>query len=299
MKVADALFRLVLIICAWIFIVLIASIAAQMMDMSWLVLKTQGWKFFTTAVWNPVKKEFGVLAFAYGTILTSVLALLISTPLSIGVAVSLTELLPKRSAQFLGFAVEMLAAIPSVVYGLWGLNVLVPVMRESVQPWLYENLGFLPIFNSIPYGVGVLTAAIVLSIMVLPTMASVLRDVFRSIPIQQREAALGIGATRTEMIRVAVLRSSMPSVIGAMILGLGRALGETMAVTMVIGNSNGWVKSILEPGQTMASLIANEYVEASQDIHLSALSGVGLTLLIVSSVIHLWFRSFLKPRVRV
>ena len=245
-----------------------------------------GWNFFVTSVWDPVHEDFGALPVIFGTVASSMLAILISAPLSIGVALFLTELAPGRLANVIGFLIEMLAAIPSVVYGLWGIFVLAPWLRTHVEPLLGSTLGFLPLFQGPPYGVGMLAAGIVLAIMVTPTISSICREVFRAIPRDQREAALALGATRWEMMRLSVLRSSRPGIFGAVILGLGRALGETMAVTMVIGNRASISASLFAPAQTMASTIANEYVEATSDMHLSALMEIGIALFAVTFIIN-------------
>jgi phosphate transport system permease protein len=251
-----------------------------------------GWSFFVTSVWDPVHEEFGALPVIFGTVASSVLAILLSAPLSIGVALFLTEIAPGRMANVIGFLIEMLAAIPSVVYGLWGIFVLAPWLRTHVEPLLGRTLGFLPLFQGPPYGVGMLAAGIILAIMVTPTISSFCREVFRAIPREQREAALALGATRWEMMRLSVLRSSRPGIFGAVILGLGRALGETMAVTMVIGNRAGISASLFAPAQTMASTIANEYVEATSDMHLAALMEIGIALFAVTFIINSIARLF-------
>lgn len=249
-------------------------------------LQKFGLEFFTGTHWDPVAEKFGTLVFVYGTIVSSLLALLISGPVSVGVALFLTELAPRRLAAASGFLVEMLAAIPSVVYGLWGIFVLAPWLRVHVEPWLGRNLGFIPLFQGPPFGVGMLAAGIIIAIMITPTVTAVCREVFLAIPRSQREAARGLGATRWEMIRISVLESSHLGILGGVTLGLGRAMGETMAVTMVIGNRNEIAVSLFAPGQTMASVIANEYTEATGDLHLSALAAVGLALFIVSLAIN-------------
>lgn len=286
----DLFFKNTLGAFSWVFIGILILMVISLFQMSSLAWEKIGFSFFTGSEWNPVKHHYGVAAFAWTTLVTALLALLFATPLSIAVAVSVTELMRKRQGRVFGFFVDMLAAIPSVVYGLWGIFVLVPLMRAHIQPWLFENLGFLGIFSEIPYGVGILTASVVLAIMILPTMSSLLREVFQTIPLTQKEAALGLGATKTEMIWLSVVKSSRSAIFASMVLGLARALGETMAVTMVIGNRNDWMKSIFSPAQTMASLIANEYVEATHDLHLSALALVGVTLLLISTLIQLIFR---------
>jgi phosphate transport system permease protein len=251
-----------------------------------------GWSFLTSQNWDPVSQEFGALAVVYGTVVSSLIAMLIATPMSIGVALFLNELAPRPFANLVGFLVEMLAAIPSVVYGLWGIFLLAPWMRATVQPFLAEYFGFLPFFQGPPYGVGMITAGVILSIMVTPTVCSICREVFRAVPRSNREAALALGATRWESMKVAVLRASRVGIVGAVILGLGRALGETMAVTMVIGNRAEIALSLFAPSQTMASVIANEYAEASNELHLAALAEVGLLLFAVTFVINSVARVF-------
>ncbi len=252
-----------------------------------------GFSFLWERNWDPVAGEFGALAFVYGTLVSSFLAILIAAPLSVAIALFLGELAPKKLAHGMGFLVEMLAAIPSVVYGLWGIFVLAPWLRTDVQPFLGKSFGFLPIFQGPPYGVGMMTAGIILAIMIVPTISSLCREVFRAVPRSNREAALALGATRWETMRLAVLKSSKTGIFGAVILGLGRALGETMAVTMVIGNRNDIALSLFAPGQTMASIIANEYSEATTSLHLAALAEIGLTLFAVTFVINAIARLFI------
>jgi len=218
--------------------------------------------------------------------MSSILAMLMAVPVSVGVALFLNELAPRWLGKVAGFLVEMLAAIPSVVYGLWGIFVLAPIIRTTVQPWLQAHFGFVPFFQGPAYGVGMMTAGIILGIMVTPTISSLAREVFRAIPRSQREAALALGATRWETMVIAVLRSSKPGIFGASLLGLGRAVGETMAVTMVIGNRSEISASLFAPSQTMASVLANEYAEASSSLHLSALIEVGLVLFAVTFVMN-------------
>lgn len=249
-------------------------------------LSHSGFRFLYTSTWDPVRDIYGALPVIFGTLMSSFLGLAIATPLSLGIALFVSELAPQRVASFVSFMVEMLAAIPSVVYGLWGIFMLAPWLRSTVEPFLGATLGYLPFFQGPPYGVGMLAAAIILAIMITPTISSVSREVFRAIPRNQREAALALGATRWETIRLSVLRSAKSGVMGAVILGLGRALGETMAVTMVIGNRAEISLSLFAPGQTMASVIANEYVEATSDLHLAALAEIGLVLFAVTFLIN-------------
>jgi phosphate transport system permease protein len=245
-----------------------------------------GFTFLQSSVWDPVQDQYGALPVIFGTIVSSLIAVLISAPLSIGIALFLNEMAPRRVSSAVGFLVQMLAAIPSVVYGLWGVFVLAPWLRTTVEPFLAKTLGFLPFFQGPAYGVGMLAAGVILSIMITPTVSSISREVFRAIPRSQREAALALGATRWEMMRIAVLRSSKTGVVGALILGLGRALGETMAVTMVIGNRADISASFFAPSQTMASVLANEYAEATSDMHLSALAAIGFSLFLVTLILN-------------
>lgn len=245
-----------------------------------------GFGFLVSRVWDPVREVFGALPVIYGTVVSSLIAVFLAAPLSIAAALFLNEITPGRVSRVIGFLIEMLAAIPSVVYGLWGIFVVAPWLRVSVEPFLGKTLGFLPLFQGPPYGVGMLAAGIILAIMITPTITSISREVFRAIPRDQREAALALGATHSEMISLAVLKSAKTGLWGAITLGLGRALGETMAVTMVIGNRSDISLSLFAPGQTMASVIANEYAEATNSIHLAALAQVGLALFAVTFLIN-------------
>lgn len=282
----DRVFFYTLKTLAWGVVALLAAMVAVLTVMSWPAITRFGFKFVTTSEWNSWTGEFGALALVHGTLVTSVIALLLAVPVGIGVALFLNELSPRWLAKPLGFGVEMLAAIPSIVYGLWGVFVLAPWLRDSLQPWLAKYLGWLPLFQGPPMGVGYLCAGMVLAIMITPTIAAISREVFRAIPNMHREAALAIGATRWETIRLAVLKTGISGMIGAVILGLGRALGETMAVTMVIGNRVDISSSLFAAGQSMASILANQYAEADNDLHLSALTAVGLVLLLLSLVIN-------------
>lgn len=265
---------------------LLAFIALFLGVQAWPALKAFGTSFLFTSSWDPVRDIYGALPVIFGTVASSFLAMLIATPLSIGVALFLNELAPRGVARVVGFLVEMLAAIPSVVYGLWGIFVLAPWLRTDVQPFLGKYFGFLPLFQGPPFGVGLLAAGVILAIMVTPTVSSLSREVFRAIPRSHREAALALGATRWETMVIAVLKSAKTGIFGATILGLGRALGETMAVTMVIGNRAQISASLFAPAQTMASVIANEYAEATSDVHLAALAEVGLVLFGVTFIIN-------------
>jgi phosphate transport system permease protein len=242
-----------------------------------------GWSFLRTTEWDPVAERFGALPYLYGTLVSSALALVLALPLGIGTAVFLAELAPRRVGETVAFLVELLAAIPSIVYGIWGVFVLAPWLRAMLEPWLIHHLGFLPLFRGYPFGIGMLNAGIVLAVMVSPTVISLSRQILLALPGSLREAALAMGATRAEAIGV-MLDGARPGLLGAAILGLGRALGETMAVTMVIGNTNRISASLLAPGATMASVIANEFTEATGKLYLSALTEIALVLFALTIV---------------
>lgn len=290
LHIGDKSFYIFLKVMAFGIIILLLSLFGLLLHMSWPVFEKMGFSFFWFQDWNPVTNEFGAITSVYGTVVTSILALLLSLPISIGAAIFVTEINNSYIKKTLGFLIEMLAAIPSVVYGLWGLFVVVPFLREFIQPSLKEYLGWLPLFQGPPVGLGIMAAAIVLAIMITPTISTICREIFLTIPKMYKEGALALGATRWEMIYLSVIRSSLSGVFGAAILGLARALGETMAVTMVIGNRAQISASLLSPAQTMASLIANEYAEASSEIHLAALTAIGFSLLIVSLIINSFAR---------
>jgi phosphate transport system permease protein len=255
---------------------------------AWPALRAFGLSFLTSSEWDPVASHFGAAPAIYGTIVTSIIALLVATPLAVGVAVFLSEFAPSWLRQPVAFAVDLLAAVPSVIYGLWGIFVLVPVLRDHVMPFLADtlHLGGLPLFAGPAYGIGMLAAGLILAIMCLPYISAVTREVLIAVPRSQREAALALGATRWEVIRDAVIPYARSGIIGGIMLGLGRALGETMAVTMLIGNAHQISASLFAPGYTMASLIANEFSEATSDMHLSALMAVGFVLLLITFVVN-------------
>jgi phosphate transport system permease protein len=284
--VGDRVYRGVVRASVWLVLLMAAGLVAALVWESWEAIRAFGFGFLVTSHWDPVAGEFGALPFIYGTLLSSLLALLIAVPLSLGAAIFLAELAPAWVRPPIAFLIEMLAAVPSVVYGLWGIFVLVPWLRDWVQPALGATLGFLPLFQGPPYGIGMLAAGIILSIMVVPFITSVSREVLLAVPNSQREAALGLGATRWETTLMAVLRYGRSGLVGAILLGLGRALGETMAVTMVIGNRPEISASLFAPGYTMASVLANEFTEATSDLYVSALVEVGLLLLLVTIVVN-------------
>ena len=282
----DRLYRALILASVWVVLILAVGLAAALSWESCPAIRAFGLRFLVTSHWDPVAGEFGALPFIYGTLVSSLLALLIAVPLSLGAAIFLAELAPAWIRPPVAFLIEMLAAVPSVVYGLWGIFVLVPWLRDWVQPPLGRALGFLPLFQGPPYGIGMLAAGLILAIMVVPYITSVSREVLLAVPGSQREAALGLGATRWETTRIAVLRYGRSGLIGAILLGLGRALGETMAVTMVIGNRPEIAASLFAPGYTMASVLANEFTEATSDLYVSALVEIGLLLLVVTVLVN-------------
>ncbi len=283
---ADNSFAAVMLLCALSIFAIVFFIFGILVVHSRPSLAAFGWKFFTRQAWDPVSGDFGALPFIYGTLATSLLALCMAVPLALGVAVFLTELCPRVLRAPISFLTELLAAIPSVVYGLWAVFVLVPLMRDVLGPFLVKMLGWTGFFEGINFGVGLLTASIILAIMILPIISSLTRDIMTAVPNSQREAVLALGATRWEMIRIGVLRNSRIGIVGAIMLGLGRALGETMAVTMVIGNHPNISKSLFAPANTLASVIAGEFSEATGDLYLSALIEIGLALFLVTIVVN-------------
>jgi phosphate transport system permease protein len=286
LNLGDRLFYLLTAFFAVSLLAVLASIGVVLVYESSDSIRTFGWDFFVTSTWDPVAKVFGALPFIYGTVASSLLALAQAVPLSIGTAVFLSEIAPTWLRNPVSFLVEFLAAIPSVVYGLWGVFVLIPWERSYIEPVLSGTLGFLPLFQGPKYGIGLLTASMILAVMVVPYITSVTHEVLRAVPTAQREAALALGATKWEMVRVAVLPYGRTGILGAIMLGLGRAIGETMAVTMVIGNRAQIVASLFAPANTMASVIANEFAEATYDLYVQALVEMGLVLLIVTVVIN-------------
>ncbi len=283
----DKLFYLFLKIISITLILVFITMLCAVFYSAWPAFSRFGMSFFTNAEWNSWTKNFGALSLIYGTVVSSFLALGLAVPVSVASALFLTELAPLWLARFLSFIVEMLAAVPSIVYGLWGLFVLAPFLRDPVQAFLAKHLSFLPFFQGPYYGVGMMCGGVILAIMIIPTISSVCREVFRAIPASHKEAVLGIGATRWEMLKIAVLKGGAGGIVGAIIMGLGRALGETMAVTMVIGNATSIKWSLFEPAQTMASILANQYAEADNELHLASLTAVGFTLFCLSLIINI------------
>jgi len=295
--VADRGFHWLMVLCALSIFGIVVLIASELVVRSQLAWAKFGLGFFFSKFvdpdsklpmyWDPVNGHFSALPFIFGTLVSSFLALALAVPLAIGLAVFLTEMCPRWLRAPLAFVTELLAAIPSVIYGLWAVFVLVPLLREHVNPALTKTLGWTGFFgDDNPTGLGFVAAGVILAIMILPIISSLTREVMNAVPGSQREAVLALGATRWEMIRMGVLRNARIGIVGAVILGLGRALGETMAVTMVIGNTPQITRSLLASGSSMASVIANEYAEASGDLHLSALTEIGLALFIVTIIVN-------------
>jgi phosphate transport system permease protein len=285
-EVQDRVFQSAIILCGVAVLGILVLIVYELVSRSGLSWHAFGFKFFAGSEWDPVNKQFGAMPFIYGTLVSSLVALIIAVPLAVGVAVFTTEMCPRALRGPLSFFVELLAAIPSVIYGLWAIFVLVPLLSGYVQPFLATILGWTGLFGGPQYGVGMLAAGVILAIMIIPIISSITREVLMVVPQHQREGVLALGATRWEMIRVGVLRNARAGIVGGVILGLGRALGETMAVTMVIGNNPQIVKSLFAPGYTMASVLANEFSEATGDLYLSSLIEIGLALFFVTIVVN-------------
>jgi phosphate transport system permease protein len=282
----DRAFRIVLTAAALAIPVLLGALAWELYTGSQLAIAKFGLGFVANSTWDPVADKFGALPLIFGTLVSSLLALLIAVPLSLGVAVYLTEFAPHAVRKPIAFVIELLAAIPSVVYGLWGIFVLIPVLRKTLFPFLKDTFGFLPLFQGPVYGPSMLAASIILAIMIMPFIMSVSREVLTAVPPSQREASLALGATRWEAVVTAIVPYARSGIIGAIVLGLGRALGETMAVTMLIGNRHEIAASLFAPGYSMAAVIANEFSEAATDMHFAALTYVALVLFIVTIVIN-------------
>ncbi len=286
----DSIFRWITVLFAFSIILILLLMLYRMTVESLPAIRQFGLKFITSGKWDAVEGNFGALPFLFGSVVSSILALLLATPLSVGAALFLTETAPKKIGGVVSSLVELLAAIPSVIYGLWGVLVMAPWLQSTVEPFLIDHFGFLPFFRGAPYGVSMLAAVLILMIMIVPIITSITREVLRAVPQNQREAAIALGATRWEMIRMAVLPYGRSGILGAVILGLGRAIGETMAVTMVIGNTPQISLSLLNPAYTMPSVIANEFAEASSKMHSAALMEIGLILLAVTLVINILAR---------
>jgi len=287
--VADKAFRFTTLSFALLVLAMLAAIIASLIYGAFPAFREFGFGFLTSTEWNPVTNRYGALNTIFGTVVTSLIALAIAIPVSFGIAIFLTELCPVWLKRPLGTAVELLAAIPSIIYGMWGLFVFAPIFSEYIQPFLAQTLGKLPIIGALfqgpAMGIGMLAAGVILSIMVIPFIASVMRDVFEVVPGVLKESAYGLGATTWEVVRSVVLPYTKIGVVGGIMLGLGRALGETMAVTFVIGNAHKISASLFNPGNSIASTLANEFAEASKDLHIASLISLGLVLFLITFIV--------------
>jgi phosphate transport system permease protein len=285
----DNLFRIATRCFAFLVLALLVGILISLIIGAMPSLSKFGWGFLTDSDWDPVAQKFGALVPVFGTLATSFIALLIGVPVSFGIAVFLTELCPNVLKRPLGIAVELLAGIPSIIYGMWGLFVFAPMFADHIQPVLIDNLGDIPLigllFQGAPMGIGVFTAGLILAVMVIPFIASVMRDVFEVVPTMLKESAYGLGSTTWEVVRYVVLPYTKTGVVGGIMLGLGRALGETMAVTFVIGNSSRFAVGLFEPGQSISSALANEFAEATGEFHMASLIELGLILFFITFVV--------------
>lgn len=287
---ADSIFHGVVASCAIGIVILAILLFYELLSGAKLSIEKFGLSFLFGSTWDPVFEIYGALPFIFGTLVSSAIALTIAVPLSLGVAIYLAELAPVKIRDPVSFIIELIAAIPSVIIGLWGIFVLAPVMRDFIMPILANTLGFLPFFQGPRFGLSMLTGGVILAIMVIPIISSVSREVLLAVPDTQREAALALGATKWEMITMAVIPYARPGIFGAIILGFGRAIGETMAITMVIGNSPTISWSLFAPAHTMAAVIANEFTEATNDLYISALIEIGLVLFIITLIINIFAR---------
>ena len=282
----ERVFRSATLSAAILVLVILGGVAISLAHGAWPALSHFGWSFITREIWNPVTDQFGALAAIYGTLVTSLIAMALAVPTGFGIALFLTELCPAMLKRPIGVAVELLAAVPSIIFGIWGLFVLAPVLQRHVQPWLIAHIGPIPLVGKLfmgpPFGIGILTAGLVLAIMVLPFIAATMRDVFDTVPPMLKESGYGLGATTWEVIWNVVVPHSRSGIVGGVMLGLGRALGETMAVTFVIGNAHRISSSLMAPGTTISSAIANEFTEAVGDLYTSSLIALGLLLFLIT-----------------
>jgi len=292
--VAERLFQGTALACAVVVLLVMTAILLELVHNSRLSLASFGWRFLTSVAWNPVTKEFGGASSIFGTLVSTLIALLLAVPLAVVIAIFLVEVAHPRVARPVGYGIELLAAIPSIIYGMWGLFVLAPLLAEHVQPPLQRILGPLPLFSGPPMGIGMLSAGIVLALMVLPFITAVVRDIFALVPAVMKESGYGLGATTWEVTRKVTMRHGMRGLVGGVFLGLGRALGETMAVTFVIGNDHRIAASLFASGNTISSTLANEFTEASEPLYLSSLVELGLILFVVTLMVQIAAQLWLK-----
>ena len=290
----DRIFRIIAVTMAAFIIIIMLGILYELIQDSGLSMKKFGFGFFTSSEWNPVTENFGALSSIFGTVISTVVAMLIAVPLSLLISLFLVELAPPALSKPAAVAIELLAAVPSIIYGMWGLFVFAPYMADHVQPFLNEKLGFIPLFQGPPIGIGMLSAGIILALMILPFISSVMRDVFKMVPPVLKESAYGMGSTTWEVTKKVTVSYGVRGLIGACFLGLGRAIGETMAVTFVIGNKHSLSLSLFDPGNTIASTLANEFAEASEPMYLSSLIYLGLTLFIMTLIVQVFAQLWLK-----
>ena len=285
-RIGERMFAYATLAAAVLVLLILGGVVVALFKGAWPALSTFKLEFLTRQIWNPVTEKFGALAAIYGTLVTSAVAMLVAVPVSFGVAIFLTELAPVWLKRPVGIAIELLAAVPSIIYGIWGLFVLAPLLQRTVQPWLIAHAGAVPgigwLFKGPPFGIGILTAGLVLAIMILPFISSVMRDVFETVPDVLKESGYGLGATTWEVVWNVVVPHSRTGVVGGIMLGLGRALGETMAVTFVIGNAHRISPSLLAPGTTISASIANEFTEAVGDLYTSSLIALGVILFLIT-----------------
>lgn len=295
---ADLGFKWLSIISALLIPIIMLGIFWQLFGYSFLALQTMSWRFLTTTTWNPVTNIFGAASSIYGTVVSTLIAMLLAVPLGLVIALFLVELAPPKVSQVVGTMIELLAAIPSIIYGMWGLFVLVPFMARYVQPFLGQTLGFLPLFQGPPMGIGMLTAGLILALMILPFITAICRDIFQLVPAVMKESGYGIGATTWEVTYKITIPYGIVGILGAAFLGLGRALGETMAVTFVIGNSHRIHASLFAPGNSIASCLANEFSEATEPLYLSSLIALGLVLFIMAFFVQIISQMMLRRMYR-
>jgi phosphate transport system permease protein len=287
--IGDVVFRSLTFLFALLVLLILGGVIVALIDGALPVFQTFGLSFFVTEVWNPVTEKFGALAPIYGTLVTSAIAMLVGIPVAFGVAIFITEICPLWLKRPLATMIELLAAIPSIIYGIWGLFVFAPFVQQYIEPAIIDTFGQIPgigaLFAGPPLGIGILTAGFILAIMVLPFISSIMRDVFETVPPMLKESAYGLGATRTEVVLRVVLPFTRIGVVGGIMLGLGRALGETMAVTFVIGNAHNISASILQPGTTISASLANEFTEAFSDLYRSSLIALGFILFVITFIV--------------
>ncbi len=294
----DRIFRRLAVASALVIPLLMGGIFIALLQQSWLAIKRFGFGFLVSNTWNPVTEHFGAVSSIYGTLVSTLIAMVIAVPLSIGLALFLVELAPPRASGVVGTIIELLAAIPSIIYGMWGMFIFAPFMATYIQPFLGKTLGWLPLFQGPPMGIGMLTAGIILAFMVLPFICAITRDVFNLVPNVVKEAAYGMGATTWEVTYKVTIPYGLVGIIGAVFLGLGRALGETMAVTFVIGNSKHISASLFAPGNSIASILANEFTEATTAIYVSSLIELGLILFVITYLVQMFSQMLLKRMYR-